>query len=357
MDKEFTLAVFICRAQPFHKAHYAALLHAAKYATRLLILVGSATSGRSTRNSWTYEERVRFIKEYIMSKDERLDYSHKIEIRPIADSAYDFHDWLFRAKKIIQETQFVDLPQGQHKIAIIRHYKDDTSYYLNYFPEYQTIETPTYDDGFGATQIREAYFSIEYGVDGFMSRIALEKEYPYLKTWREANKEIFLQLQREFAFVKAYKKSWEGTPYPVNFSTCDAVCVCLGHVLLIKRGRNPGKDQLALPGGFLNLDETFQQGAIRELREETHIGLSVQTLETTIANQHIFDHPLRDPRGRFITNAFLFDLKKEKSLPEIKADDDASEALWLPLQDLEKRENEFFADHAQIIKWFRNRMR
>ena len=152
---------------------------------------------------------------------------------------------------------------------------------------------------------------------------------------------------------------WDVAPFPPTFVTTDAVVVALGHVLVIKRGRNPGKGLYALPGGFLEQDERIVDGCLRELKEETHFDLPKAKLESMIKDQHVFDHPLRDPRGRTITHAFLFDLKDAKALEfyNVQADDDASEVLWMPINEIQAREDEFFNDHAQMIRFFLNRMR
>lgn len=97
-------------------------------------------------------------------------------------------------------------------------------------------------------------------------------------------------------------------------------------VLLIKRGHPPYENCFALPGGFLDMDETLEQSAIRELHEET--GLMMEQLHELKS----FSSLGRDPRGRTITVVFYTILKRER--PEILAGDDASEAEWFPVENL-----------------------
>lgn len=88
-------------------------------------------------------------------------------------------------------------------------------------------------------------------------------------------------------------------------------------VLLIKRGGHPFIGDWALPGGFLEMDEDLEDGAARELYEETGVSGVVPV------QLGAYGRPDRDPRGRVITVAFVSELP-EGAAP--KAGDDAKEA-------------------------------
>ncbi|MCM4161835.1 NUDIX hydrolase [Antarcticibacterium flavum] len=107
-------------------------------------------------------------------------------------------------------------------------------------------------------------------------------------------------------------------------------------VLLIKRKNDPFKNQWALPGGFLEENESLVAGAKRELDEET--GLKPKELYQIKA----FGDPGRDPRGRIISIAFLGVLER---VEEVKGGDDAGEARWFPVSNLP----ELAFDHSEII--------
>lgn len=108
-------------------------------------------------------------------------------------------------------------------------------------------------------------------------------------------------------------------------------------VLLIQRKKDPYKSAWALPGGFLEKEESLEEGARRELEEET--GLKVKELRQVGA----FGAPGRDPRGRIISIAFFAEIENEQ---HVKGNDDASDAQWFNLDDLP----DLAFDHAQIIE-------
>ncbi len=112
-------------------------------------------------------------------------------------------------------------------------------------------------------------------------------------------------------------------PYPRPAVTCDAVVFAMRAddlaVLLVQRKDEPFKGRWALPGGYVNENESLERAAARELAEET--GISGAKLEQLGA----FGDPGRDPRGHTITIAYLTFLVAEA---KITAGDDAAAAEW-----------------------------
>ena len=127
--------------------------------------------------------------------------------------------------------------------------------------------------------------------------------------------------------------------YPRPAFTADCVVITKEaepKVLLIERGADPYKGCWAFPGGFLNMDETTEQCAIRELKEET--GLEVDKVKEIGAYSKVD----RDPRGRTITVAYLAVID---SPCEVIGQDDAAKAQWFPLDALPK----LAFDHDDIM--------
>lgn len=131
--------------------------------------------------------------------------------------------------------------------------------------------------------------------------------------------------------------------YPRAALTTDAIVFVKEEqeifVLLIQRGREPFLNQWALPGGFINMDETLEEACKRELEEET--GLEVKQM-TQLKTYDAID---RDPRHRTVSVVHYTELKKKQP---VFGGDDAAEAKWFSLNDLPQ----LAFDHALILRDF-----
>ncbi len=128
--------------------------------------------------------------------------------------------------------------------------------------------------------------------------------------------------------------------YPRPALTADVAVLRLvemPEILLIQRKEEPFKNNWALPGGFMEMEETLEETARRELMEET----SVRAAE--LIRFDTYDKPGRDPRGRTITQVFVMIWKKEMGQP--KAGSDAANLQWFALNELP----ELAFDHQQIL--------
>jgi 8-oxo-dGTP diphosphatase len=128
--------------------------------------------------------------------------------------------------------------------------------------------------------------------------------------------------------------------YPRPAVTADCVVMTkepTPQVLLIERGAEPYKGCWAFPGGFMNMDETTEQCAVRELEEET--GLKV----TEVHQIGAYSKVNRDPRGRTITVAYL--VLVSSPIP-VTGQDDAAKAQWFPIDKLPP----LAFDHEEIMK-------
>jgi 8-oxo-dGTP diphosphatase len=115
--------------------------------------------------------------------------------------------------------------------------------------------------------------------------------------------------------------------YPRPMCCVDAVIFkkenALWQVLLIRRGNDPFKGMWALPGGFIEMEETLDQSIAREVQEETGLtGVRLHQLNT-------YGDPGRDPRGRTISVVFWGILEGTAG---VKAGDDARQAKWFDVK-------------------------
>jgi 8-oxo-dGTP diphosphatase len=136
--------------------------------------------------------------------------------------------------------------------------------------------------------------------------------------------------------------------YPRPMVTVDVVIVTTDakpRVLLIRRKNEPFAGRWAIPGGFVDMDESLEAAARRELREETGIRA------TRLSQLHTFGDPGRDPRGRVISVVYLARVNGTRLNP--KAADDAADVGWHKLS----RPPQLAFDHAKILACARRRLK
>jgi len=341
--------VFIGRFQPFHNGHKAVIETALKQAKEVVVVVGSCFAARNIRNPFTFEERKAMI-EACFTEPQHFAYEGaqgrvkipRVKVVPVSDYPYDDNKWMNAIQNVVDET----VPHAQD-VGLIGHSKDSTSYYLEIFPRWKNHVEVEDVRGINATDIRKVFF--ETPNTPFMPDM-MPSEVVSILGDILTNKPFFT-LRTEYEMVKKYKDAWKSAPFPPTFMTVDAVVVQSGHLLLVKRGDMPGKGLWALPGGFLNQNETMLDGAIRELKEETKIKVPVPVLKGSVKESKTFDAPNRSSRGRTITQAFFIDLGVGE-LPKVKGSDDAEKAFWVPFNKV--KQEKMFEDHFFIIDNFLN---
>jgi bifunctional NMN adenylyltransferase/nudix hydrolase len=339
MSDSMDVAVLIGRFQPFHCGHAGLLHKALDTAPKVVIVLGSSFHARSAKNPFTWQERTAMIGATLTGAQRE-----RVSFVPMRDF-YDDAQWAEEVGKAVAAVS----GEGA-RTALIGYFKDASSYYLNHFPQW-TMLAADVGNANDATDIRCVYFEAE---DLDISLSVLEEALPlavrqYLKAW--AALPHYAGLVEEHRFVGKYKAAWKKAPYAPIFSTVDAVVRCADNVLLIKRGGFPGKGQWAVPGGFVEQRERLLQSAIRELVEETKLGVLDSTMEGALVDVKVFDHPDRSQRGRTITHAHYFDLTSD-ALPSVEAADDAALVAWVPIAELAGMEEEFYEDHFHILDYF-----
>ncbi len=335
------VAVYIGRFQPFHLGHLALLQHALELAPTVVVVIGSAWQARTPRNPCTWQERAEMIRLALPD-----DARERVRFLPMRDY-YDEARWVQAVQRGVR-----DLCGEAVRVALVGHYKDATSEYLRAFQGWTVISVEPVP-GADGTALRDAlYAAAAHNPEATLAALvgqAPASTLDFLRAWLRLPH--LAALREEWRLLREEKEKWAGSPYPPVFVTVDAVVRCAGHVLLIQRGKAPGKGLYAVPGGFIERRETVYQSCLRELAEETHLSLLDVTMRAALVDVAVFDHPERSQRGRVITHAHYFDLG-ERELPEVEADDDAQSVEWLPIARLPAMEDRFHDDHFHMLDHF-----
>ena len=119
--------------------------------------------------------------------------------------------------------------------------------------------------------------------------------------------------------------------YPISPVAGVAAVVFRGsEVLLVRRGNQPSKGKLGIPGGVVELGETSEEAVVREVEEET--GIRVKPLRVL----DVLDSIVRNDEGGIRFHYVLLEFLCKPLGGELRASSDASDALWAPLERLEE---------------------
>ncbi len=332
------IGLIIGRFQPFHKAHHKIIQYALNKFDKVVVLIGSYRHARDIHNPFVFSERENMILS-ALSNDEKK----KVVVRAVRDYTYNDSLWVSEVQRIVDE-----ITEEEIDVCLVGHHRDDSSFYLDLFPQWGFDEVGQLENDISASTIRKEYLTNPNWKDIVGSKLP-ESIITYLDNFKTQKQ--YQNLVEEYKFVQDYKALWSSSPYPPIFVTVDSIVLKSGHVLLVRRKSAPGKNLFAFPGGYLQQNESLVDGAIRELKEETGIKVARDVLRNSIKSSHVFDKPNRDLRGRVITHGYLIDLGSGP-LPKVKGGDDAADAWWVPLHEAFSNDDSFYADHWHILNYF-----
>lgn len=334
--KAFPFVVVIGRFEPPHKGHMALFKKALEVGEQLIVVLGSHRSARSIKNPWTCAEREQMIWNHFQTE---WGLGHRVQFVHMRDYLYNDGLWVADLQQKVREIV------GQEKVALVGHFKDRTTTYLQWFP-FKSEHLDYREYALDSTSIRHKFFS---GDESW--REDVPAAVAYIMAEFTAFPE-FKVLQEDFQYVQRYRESWKDAPFPPTFVTVDAIILCSGHLLVVRRKAQPGKGTIAVPGGFINQFERIEDAMLRETKEETSIRVPREELRKHIIQSKVFDHPDRSLRGRTITHAYFIKLPDTGELPQVKGESDADKAWWMPVGDVILRGSEFFEDHPHMIEHF-----
>lgn len=339
----FDYAVMIGKFSPIHDGHLADINHALTQARKIIVVLGQCFEARNTRMPFTEDERAYMI---------RLAVDHNPNVIVVESENFLYNDAAWIAS-IQEAVEGAIIHEGDDpatvSISLAGMKKDETSYYLNIFPQWKhdiacspyVVEYKNHEMILSSTFIRDKIF---------------EGELEYLRPYMHENvvkylhgnltNAFWVDLNSDWKYEKNYSSRWGHGP----FVTVDACVMQAGHVILVERGGEYGGGLLAMPGGFLNLNEKITDGVIRELREETELKVPSKVLRGCITEKKVYDDPHRDNRSRIITHAHKIELNNDPNgLPKIKGADDAAKATWYPISFIKDNKDKFFGDHWHML--------
>lgn len=348
----FNCSVIIGRFQPFHRGHGYLIKQALSNSDNLIIIIGSSYSSRTLRNSFYFYERKQIILDALDDPDfsEISNIKNRVHIVPVRDYLYDSGDVAWQ-EDILSEVNKI-LKNKNKNILLTGYEKDQTSYYLNYFIDIHNWKYLgcNYYKQINGTEIRLSYLSKNKSWNNIYKNQCYDSTVAWLDNFSKT--QDFIELNKEYKSMIAYKNLWADSPFAPIFVTCDALVMHKNKILLITRKNYPGKGLLALPGGFLEEHEKIIDGMTRELYEETMLDFDKKELINNLIEVHAFDDPKRSSRGRIITHVGFFKLNNSISQPKATGSDDAESASWIDLNYFLDNPAKIFSDHYQIVNFF-----
>ena len=156
MNYLFDYLVFIGRFQPFHLAHMQTIKIALKQCQTIILALGSAQNERNIKNPFTVFERQKMILSNFSESDQkRIKFVHVVDM-------YNDEKWQKLVTSLVAE-----VVEPDNRVGLIGHFKDDSSYYLRLFPEWQLVELDSLKDSISATPLREAFYRGEIQTEYF----------------------------------------------------------------------------------------------------------------------------------------------------------------------------------------------
>jgi bifunctional NMN adenylyltransferase/nudix hydrolase len=328
------LGIYIGRFAPFHMGHQTMLEYAQERSHKVLVLIGSATQGRSLYNPFNAEERRRLVPAAHVDTLRDYPYCDELWIKQVENKVRHF---------------MTSVGWERNKTEITLYGARGSEWYTTMFPNWNvcTLKKNEGNQEISATRVRELYFGGTFdgcppsnaAVDMLLKIMVPATTYKFMKTWQQTNDYLDLYNGRERG-MKLKAQFGDGP-----FIATDSVVIHGDELLVVTRGQAPGKGQLALPGGYLESDLTLIANAKKEVTEETNVCL----VGVPPKAHRVFDAVNRSAGSRIVSYTYKFDLTPVVK-PKVKGGDDASDAFWIKIKDAVNAPECFHDDHVHIIE-------
>jgi len=317
------LGLVIGRFQPLHNGHVNLIKQALKNNDQVLVLVGSQNKLEDYQNPFTAEERINLISSV---------FGEEPKLKGIDDYPTN-EQWIEDVT-----SRVITMQEDPSKVTLYTSEKDSAFYRTNFL--YSVEER--HSGGLSATGIRAALY------DGRIADTWLPEEtVSFLEEYMTTD--AYLRIKEEYDTcvsrrLNALESHAFGNPIePVSH----AVVLQDNKVLLVKRNGSRGYGQWAVPGGYINHDETTRAAALRELYEETSIDLINVDKARELAM--CVEENIDDLSVRTLGINYLYAVHKDVELNPV-AGDDADEVQWVSLEDILNGNMPLFYNHVTVIR-------
>lgn len=180
MKNMFDYLVFIGRFQPFHLAHKETVDIALRQSQQVILALGSAQNERNIKNPFLAQEREQMIlSNYNEADQKRIKFVHVIDV-------YNDVKWVKLVTTLIE-----GMVSPTDQVGLIGHLKDESSYYLQLFPNWKMVELESLKNAISATPLREAYYRGE-----IQTQYLPQGTIDFLQQFQHT--EIYYQLQQKY---------------------------------------------------------------------------------------------------------------------------------------------------------------
>jgi bifunctional NMN adenylyltransferase/nudix hydrolase len=328
-------ALYIGRFHPLHPGHEGVMEDAFRKGRKVIVAHGSAGAALNVHDPFTAAMRrrmfiARFRKEY---REGRLIFI------TLYDHPYENGAW---HKEVLDKVNRVIANDNNPTatVGLVGFLKDQSSDYLNWFPNWTSLVVSEQIGSMNATDIRESYFR-DRSIDPILHRTVAHQLKKFKRT------ASYRRLHIEQLEVDHCRDKYGKGP----FYTSDMLIEYGDEILVIVRGGKFGNGLIALPGG-INDGEDPIDCAERELDEEVCMfklnpWLTKEMLRAWIVGTELFVKPGRDARGDYRTTCVHIRIPTSVPRPLVKGDDDAKAAHYIKRNAFKR--DRAFADHFHMV--------
>lgn len=325
------IGIVIGRFQPFHTGHQSLITKSLNECENTVVFIGSANKSRDYNNPLTNEER----KETILNSYKGTPALHIVFLH----DKPTLEEWVANVYGLINHMSQGEDDVDPSTVTLYVAKKDEPFYTENFLFNTEVVGL----SGISGTEVRKNLYkgSGTPFADMPHSTLTLLKGVLASGHWRRMKEEYnsCVSGKAKATLSHAYSNPIEPVVH--------AVVVQGTKALLVKRNSVRGYGQWALPGGFLEANESTQEGALRELWEETGIDLKkLQCAQLAVALEENLD----DISVRTLGVNYLFVVKESEEIEVLVDKTEVLDYKWTELADITGDKEILFYNHNLVVQ-------